>query len=162
MEPNRSIKNRLFQTLGNRSPKHAFLLEEGQNFLAPILKPKKSQEGLTPTNAKSMPMYKSGKLLLNPTPAPEVIKRKPQEVIEEKLSKEAKSIIEEGKNRLRSNLKPHDIFYLYDTFPEMLEDFFYLNRASHPYDYQIVMYAQRNPLEYMTISSQGLTLYHDK
>jgi hypothetical protein len=70
--------------------------------------------------------------------------------------------VEEGKNRLRTNLKPHDIFQLYESFPEMLEDFFYLNRVSHPYDYQIVTYAQRNPLEYMTISSQGLTLYHDK
>lgn len=146
MEPNRSIKNRLFQTLGNRSPKQAFLLEEGQALLAPILKPKKSQEGLTPTNAKALPMYKSGKLLLNPLPATEVVKKKPKEVMEEKLSKEAKSIVEEGKNRLRTNLKPHDIFQLYESFPEMLEDFFYLNRASHPYDYQIVTYAQRNPL----------------
>ena len=44
----------------------------------------------------------------------------------------------------------------------MIEDFFYLNRLSHPYDYQIVSYAKRNPQEYMTISSQGVTLYHDK
>ena len=44
----------------------------------------------------------------------------------------------------------------------MMEDFFYLNRVSHPYDYQIVTYAQRNSLEYMTISSQGITLYRDK
>ena len=126
-----------------------------------MLKPKQSHETFTPKNGKPLPMFKSGKLLLNPLPA-EVIRKKPQEVIEEKLSKEAKSILEEGKNRLRTNLKPHDIFQLYENFPEMLEDFFYLNRASHPYDYQIVTYAQRNPLEYMTISSQGITLYHDK
>ena len=44
----------------------------------------------------------------------------------------------------------------------MMEDFFYLNRMQHPYDYQIVTYAQRDPSEYMTISSQGVTLYHDK
>lgn len=44
----------------------------------------------------------------------------------------------------------------------MIEDFFYLNRVSHPYDYQIVSYAKRNHQEYMTISSQGVTLYHDK
>lgn len=44
----------------------------------------------------------------------------------------------------------------------MMEDFFYLNRMQHPYDYQIVTYAQRDPIEYMTISSQGVTLYHDK
>ena len=44
----------------------------------------------------------------------------------------------------------------------MIEDFFYLNRIDHPYDYQIVSYAKRNPAEYMTISSQGVTLYHEK
>ena len=44
----------------------------------------------------------------------------------------------------------------------MLEDFFYLNRMGHPYDYRIVTYANRNQGEYMTISSQGVTLYHDK
>lgn len=70
MEPNKSIKNRLFQTLGNRSPKANFLLEEGQPVLAPILKPKKSQEGPTLNNVKSMPMFKSGKMLLNPIPTP--------------------------------------------------------------------------------------------
>ncbi len=54
-------------------------------------------------------------------------------------------MIEEGKQRIRSNLKPHDIFQLYQNFPEMMEDFFYLNRMEHPYDYQIVTYANRNP-----------------
>jgi hypothetical protein len=44
----------------------------------------------------------------------------------------------------------------------MSEDFFYLNRVGHPYDYQIVTYSQRNPLEYMTISFKGVTLYHEK
>ena len=44
----------------------------------------------------------------------------------------------------------------------MMEDFFYLNRLEHPYDYKIVTYAHRNQSEYMTISSQGVTLYHDK
>ena len=53
-------------------------------------------------------------------------------------------MLDEGKNRIRSNLKPHDIFQLYDNFPEMMEDFFYLNRLGHPYDYQIVTYANRN------------------
>lgn len=81
---------------------------------------------------------------------------------QERLSKEAKSMLDEGKNRIRSNLRPHDIFQLYDNFPEMMEDFFYLNRLQHPYDYQIVTYSNRNQAEYMTISSQGVTLYHDK
>lgn len=78
------------------------------------------------------------------------------------MSKEAKSIVEDGKIKIKNNLKPHEIFSFYQAFPEMIEDFFYLNRISHPYDYQIVSYAKRNPTEYMTISSQGVTLYHDK
>jgi hypothetical protein len=69
-------------------------------------------------------------------------------------------MLEEGKGKIKHNLKPRDIFSFYDTFPEMLEDFFYLNRIEHPYDYEIVSYAKRNPYEYMTISSQGVTLYH--
>ena len=99
--------------------------------------------------------------MLNPLPSPEVV-RKVGEVEKEKLSKEGKSLVEEGKGRMRNNLRPHDIFHLYDSFPEMMEDFFYLNRLQHPYDYQIVTYAARNTSEYMTISSQGVTLYHDK
>lgn len=70
---------------------------------------------------------------------------KPKEVQVEKLSKEAKVMIDDSKGKFKSNLKPKDIFCFYDTFPEMLEDFFYLNRIDHPYDYQIVSYAKRNP-----------------
>jgi hypothetical protein len=62
----------------------------------------------------------------------------------------------------KANLKPHDIFAFYESFPEMSEDFFYLNRVGHPYDYQIVTYSQRNPMKYMTISFKGVTLYHEK
>ena len=71
-------------------------------------------------------------------------------------------MLEDNKVKMKNNLKPHEIFAFYDAFPEMIEDFFYLNRMCHPYDYQIVSYAKRNPSEYMTISSQGVTLYHDK
>ncbi len=53
-------------------------------------------------------------------------------------------MIEDGKNKIKANLKPHEIFAFYDAFPEMIEDFFYLHRKSHPYDYQIVSYAKRN------------------
>lgn len=78
------------------------------------------QEGSSPTNAKLSPIYNHGKMLLHSFSSPDIIKKKPKEVVQEKLSKEAKSIIEEGKNRLRTNLKPHDIFQLYDNFPEMM------------------------------------------
>lgn len=141
---NRSIKNRLYQNLGQRSPKHPFLLEDTSNQHQPMLRPKKMQDPTAVTHGKPTPMYQHGKLVLNPLASPEVTKKRPQLVEAEKLSKEAKSMLEEGKGRMRSNLKPHDIFQLYDNFSEMMEDFFYLNRLEHPYDYQIVTYANRN------------------
>jgi len=73
---NRSIKNRLYQTNINKSPKHQFLLEE--DTLAPVLKPKKLQEGLSPTNVKINPMFRSGKLTLNSAASPEAIKKIPK------------------------------------------------------------------------------------
>ena len=45
-----------------------------------MLKPKHSHEGLTPSNTKSTPMFKSGKILLNPLPSQEPLKKKPREV----------------------------------------------------------------------------------
>lgn len=81
-QPSKSIKNRLFQTLNNRSPKHTFLLEQDKSYLAPVLKPKKLQEELLPTLAKTNPIYKSGKLLLNNlSTTPEIPKKKPKEVL---------------------------------------------------------------------------------
>lgn len=77
---NRSIKNRLFQTLMNKSPKHPFLLEDDKSNLSSVLKPKKMQEDPTPKNAKTQPIYKSGKLLLNQISSPEIYKKKPMEV----------------------------------------------------------------------------------
>ena len=88
-----NIKNRLFQTLQNRSPKnHPFLLEEDTT-QQPALRPKKLQDISSPSNARLTPTYKQGKLILNPFNSPEVMKKKPQEVEQEKLSKEAKSIV---------------------------------------------------------------------
>lgn len=82
MERNRSIKNRLFQTLGNRSPKQPFMLDEGQTPLAPILKPKRSQESLTltPSNARALPMYKLTRgAMLSPVAGEH--RKRPQEVM---------------------------------------------------------------------------------
>ncbi len=72
------IKNRLYQTLGQRSPKHAFLLEEGSHELAPTLKPKKMQDAATLSHAKSNPIFKQGKLVLNQMTGPEISKKIPQ------------------------------------------------------------------------------------
>ena len=163
MEEGKSIKKRLFQTSNSKSPKHSMFLEEDK-VDGPVLRPRKLQDGPTTLNhAKSMPMFQQGKVKLGPVQTKyKVPERRPKEVEEKKLSREARSMLEEGKHRMRSNLRPHDIFSLYDNYPEMLEDFFYLNRMEHPYDYKIVTYSQRNTNEYMTISSQGVTLYHDK
>ena len=39
-------------------------------------------------------MYKQGKLLLKPLQSPEIAKKKPTEVAQERLSKEAKSMLD--------------------------------------------------------------------
>jgi hypothetical protein len=83
------------------------------------------------------------------------------------LSNEARSIIEASKGmevrKMRRgderNLTPQNIFSFFETFPEMQLDFFYLNKHSHPYDYRIVPFGERNPLEYMTISCKGVTQF---
>ena len=77
---NKSIRNRLFQTLANKSPKHPFLLEDTTNQLAPVLKPKKMQDPVAATHGKPIPIYKQGKMVLNSLPSPEVLKKKPTKV----------------------------------------------------------------------------------
>lgn len=84
---NRSIKNRLYQTLANKSPKHPFLLEEDSAPLAPVLRPRKLQDSSSPTLVRALPIFKQGRLVLNPLPEAEAVKRKPKEVPAEKLSK---------------------------------------------------------------------------
>jgi len=92
---NKNIKNRLFQTLQNKSPKnHPFLLEEDSSQPVAALRPKKLQDISSPSHAKLTTAFKQGKLILNPFTSPEIIKKRPQEVEQEKLSKEAKSIVE--------------------------------------------------------------------
>lgn len=41
----------------------------------------------------------------------------------------------------------------------MSDEFCYMNRKDGPYDWQIVEFEKRNPLEYMVISKRGLTKY---
>jgi len=41
----------------------------------------------------------------------------------------------------------------------MRDEFCYLNRRNHAYDYKIVDYDKRNKNEYMTISARGITHY---
>ena len=76
---NKSIKNRLYQALGNKSPKHPFLLEDSTNKPASILKPKKMQDPASIPHGKPAPIYKQGKLLLTPAPLPD-LKKKPSVV----------------------------------------------------------------------------------
>jgi len=45
--------------------------------------------------------------------------------------------------------------------PAMHDEFCYLNRRNHAYDYKIVDYDKRNKDEYMTISARGITHYVD-
>ena len=74
---NKPIKNRLYQALQNRSPKHPFLLED-PNKPAPILKPKKIQEASTSSHRKPVPVYHQGKLLLSPIPTAEQNRKRPE------------------------------------------------------------------------------------
>lgn len=53
-------------------------------------------------------------------------------------------------------LTPIDFIHLIRTDPEMTDEFCYLNKRSHPYDFQIVDFNERNNEEYMTISARVL------
>ncbi len=43
----------------------------------------------------------------------------------------------------------------------MADEFCYLNKKSHAYDFYIVEFDKRNLKEYMTISKRGITHYQD-
>jgi len=55
-------------------------------------------------------------------------------------------------------LTPIDFIHLIRTDPEMTDEFCYLNKRLHPYDFQIVDFNERNNEEYMTISARVLYL----
>ena len=60
------------------------------------------------------------------------------------------------------NVGPTMIFDFFKSFPYMCQDFFYLNKRSHPYDYHVVEFRDKNPEEYMTISCKGVTQFINK
>ena len=65
--------------------------------------------------------------------------------------------------RIDNYLSPQDFINLIRNEPEMVDEFCYLNRRpnSHAYDWEIVPFHRKNPKEYMTISSRGITCYND-
>lgn len=52
-----------------------------------------------------------------------------------------------------------DFIHLIRTDPEMADEFAYLIKESHPYDFKIVEYDEvhKHKQEYMTISARGIT-----
>ena len=50
-----------------------------------------------------------------------------------------------------------DFIKLIKTDPELEEEFCYLNKKSHAYDWEIVAYKNRDPVEYITISKRVFT-----
>lgn len=59
----------------------------------------------------------------------------------------------------REYLTPLDFIYLIRTDPDMADEFCYLNKRDHAYDFKIVEFEERNENEYMTISSRGITYF---
>ncbi|CAD8076520.1 unnamed protein product [Paramecium sonneborni] len=66
------------------------------------------------------------------------------------------------KQQQQSYLSPLDFIYLIRTDPEMADQFCYLNKRDHAYDYEIVEFEDRNVKEYMTISARGITYYQNE
>jgi dynein heavy chain len=56
-------------------------------------------------------------------------------------------------------LNPFDVLHMLRFDPDLSEDFWYLNRKEGPYDFEFVNYNKRNPNEYLTISSRGVTYF---
>ena len=56
---------------------------------------------------------------------------------------------------------PFAILHMIKYDPDLAEDFWYLNRKEDPYDFEFVTYQKRNPKQYLTISSRGVTYYTD-
>ena len=59
-----------------------------------------------------------------------------------------------GKKDTGDYLTPIDFIHLIRTDPEMTDEFCYLNKRTHSYDFQIVDFNERNNEEYMTISAR--------
>lgn len=76
MEGN-SIRHRLVQNIGYRSPKHAFLLQDKAQESGPTLRPKKLQQSASTSNLKPNPIYKHVRTVLHPLPSSELTRKKP-------------------------------------------------------------------------------------
>jgi len=50
-----------------------------------------------------------------------------------------------------------DFIHLIKTDPEMADEFCYLNKRTHSYDWKIVEFQKKKKEEYMTISGRGIT-----
>ena len=73
------------------------------------------------------------------------------------MLKERSTLRKKNKEEKKENeyyLTPVDFIHLIRTDPEMADEFCYLNKRSHPYDFQIVEFDERHPTEYMTISAR--------
>lgn len=54
---------------------------------------------------------------------------------------------------------PFEILHMIKYDPDLADDFWYLNRKEDPYDFEFVTYQKRDPNQYLTISSRGVTYF---
>lgn len=106
---NQSLRKRLYQNLSQKPIKHTFLLEADPKSPSAVLKPKILQETLVEPQKSPVILLNKGKSLISNMKAEAVKKKvvKPKEVAMDKLSKEGKSVIEDGKVKIKNNLRPH-------------------------------------------------------
>ena len=73
----------------------------------------------------------------------EAVKLEPVRVLER-----AESIGKQIIKRVRNNeLSPFDFIQIIKSDPEMIDEFCYLNKRAHAYDFKIVEFNERNPYE---------------
>ncbi len=59
------------------------------------------------------------------------------------------------------NLTPKDFINLIKNDKNLENEFCFLNKRYHPYDWVIVDFKERNPKLYLSISSRGITQFND-
>lgn len=106
---NQSLRKRLYQNLAQKPIKHISLLDSEGKSPSAILKPKIYQENLPEPPKANTILLNSGKSLFSSKveEVPKAKPPKPKEVAMEKLSKEAKAVIEDSKMKMKNNLRPH-------------------------------------------------------
>ncbi|CAG9323486.1 unnamed protein product [Blepharisma stoltei] len=72
---------------------------------------------------------------------------------------ESRSLIEDEmlNTSIPQNPTPYDFIQVIKSDPELMEDFWYCNRKGGSYDFELVPFKKKNPNEYLTISSRGVT-----